>query len=180
MAPSGRRGTDLSNLNKAQVKHAAVLALFVPVEEQVHLLLTKRVTYPGVHSGQMSFPGGRKEIGDPDYQATALRETHEEIGVPSERITLKGALTPLYIPPSNFYVEPFVGILNKHQPFTPEAREVESIHLVPFDDILNEVNVHYEEHLLGGIKTKVPFYLLNNQKVWGATAMIISELKSLF
>lgn len=180
MAPAGRKGLDLNKLNKEKVKHAAVLALFVVRQNTAHLLLTKRVSYGGVHSGQMSFPGGRKEAGDTDYRATALRETFEEIGATPENITLKGALTPLYIPPSNFYVEPFVGILNRDQEFVRELREVESIHLIPFHEVLNKANLRYEDYVLGGVPTKVPYYHLNQQKVWGATAMIISELKSLF
>jgi 8-oxo-dGTP pyrophosphatase MutT (NUDIX family) len=180
MAPAGREGLDIEQLDKANVKHAAVLALFTEIEQEAHLVLTKRVSYPGVHSGQMSFPGGKKEQQDENYMQTALRETEEEIGVHANNVEVAGELSPLYIPPSNFYVQPFIGFLNNHQSFKAQELEVEKIHLIPFYEVLQAENQSFQDFNRNGQIVQVPVFKLDNQIVWGATAMMISELKSLY
>ncbi len=180
MAPIGRENLDLKKLNKQKVKHAAVLALFTEVNNQAHIILTKRVAYKGVHSGQISFPGGKKEAADSNYQATALRETEEEIGVSPTNVDVLGALTPLYIPPSNFYVEPFLGCILNIQKFTPQPREVAEILLIPFSDILKESNQSYEKFTRNNVEMEVPVFKVHNETVWGATAMMLNELRTLY
>ncbi len=180
LAPEGRALLDIDKLDKRKVKHAAVLALFMEHKRRPALILTKRVSYPGVHSAQMSFPGGKKEDTDNNYRETALRETHEEIGVAPEHISVKGALSPLYIPPSNFYVQPYVGILHEKQPLFPQAGEVDKIHLIDFEQLLDDTYLRYEDFQRNGLNMRVPLFMLNGEKIWGATAMMISELRSLF
>lgn len=180
MAPVGREHLNLKNLDQKKVKHAAVLALFTEVNNQAHIILTKRVSYLGVHSGQISFPGGKKENSDTNYQATALRETEEEIGVLSTNVDVLGALTPLYIPPSNFYVEPFLGCIKNSQKFTPQPREVAKILLIPFHEILSETNQSFEKFNRNNIEVEVPVFKVHNETIWGATAMMLNELRTLY
>lgn len=180
MAPLGRENQNIEALNKAKVKHAAVLILFTEVNEKPCFILTKRVKYPGVHSGQMSFPGGKKETYDANYEATALREAQEEIGLEPNNVEVLGALTPLYIPPSNFYVESFLAFLKKPQTFVPQHTEVETIHYIFFDQFIKEDSVKEKPFSQNSLEINIPVFELNEQIIWGATAMILSELKTLY
>lgn len=96
---------------------AAVMMLFYPKNNETHLVLIVRNAYNGVHSSQIAFPGGKYETTDADYEETALRETHEEVGVPPEKIEIVKHFTPMYIPPSNFLVHPFLGIAREELMF---------------------------------------------------------------
>jgi len=99
---------------KKSAKKAGVLALFYPsVSKQTMLALILRKTYKGVHSAQIGFPGGKFEATDGSLRVTALRETEEEIGVNQNKVTVLKKLTEVYIPPSNFFVQPFLGYTNK-------------------------------------------------------------------
>lgn len=179
MAPLGRRQTWPESLNLSRVRRAAVLMLLTDAADRPELILIKRTQYPGVHSGQISLPGGKKEDTDLNYEQTALRETEEEIGVPPHLIKLIGPLSELYIPPSNFLVQPYLGISDRKLNFKPEKIEVQLV--IPID--LNKLfhpksqgEFYVESH---GIQIKVPAYKVNEHIIWGATAMMISELKEL-
>lgn len=162
-------------------KRAGVMALFYPdIESETKLALILRKTYKGVHSAQIGFPGGKVEPNDISLEATALRETHEEIGVPTQQIEVLKQLTEVYIPPSNFYVQPYLGISKATPQFIKQEEEVEAIVEVSLshfmDDsvvITSEVPTSYEK------KVKVPAFELNGHIVWGATAMMLSEIKDL-
>lgn len=162
-------------------KQSAVLALFYPDRhEQTTFALIQRKTYNGVHSAQISFPGGKVEEQDLDLEFTAKRETQEEIGVHSVKIEIIKKLTQIYIPPSNFAVQPFLGILDHTPDFVLEETEVEEILEVSLVDFINEnsvvtktVSTSYNK------KIDVPAYFLNGHVVWGATAMMLSEVKDL-
>ncbi len=169
------------NLRAKKPRKAAVVSLFYPdFDSNTRLLLILRKTYEGIHSNQVGFPGGKVEEGDTGLSYTALRETHEEVGIHPEKINLIRPLTEIYIPPSNFMVQPFLGIMNETPLFIPQESEVEEVIEVSVTDFLNDnavateiVNTSY------GIKIDIPVYKLNDYTVWGATAMILSEVKEL-
>lgn len=161
-------------------KQAAVMMLIYPKDNIPYFVLIERMESKGAHSGQIAFPGGRKEDQDSDLSITALRETHEEIGVTPELMQLVRAATPMYIPPSNYMVYPYLAFAKATPTFHLQTSEVQSIIEVPLTDLLNDDN---ETHTLLSTsymkEAKVPCYLFNNQIVWGATAMILSEFKAL-
>ena len=161
-------------------REAGVLLLFYPYKAngykpELYLTLTRRHEYPGVHSGQISLPGGRREKGE-SLQTTALRETTEEIGVSPEKIEVMGELSVLYTPPSNFCIYPFVAFSPARPTFQPDPREVAELIEVPLD-LLVDPTIRKEEtwHFENYGKRQVPFFDVYGHKVWGATAMILSE-----
>ncbi|AXO79853.1 CoA pyrophosphatase [Olleya aquimaris] len=162
-------------------RQSAVLALFYPdLEAQTKLILILRKTYKGVHSGQVGFPGGKVELEDHDLKHTALRETHEEVGVSPELVTVYKKLTQVYIPPSNFYVQPFIGVADSTPIFTKQDSEVEDLLEVYLSDLLSESNLTQKIVTTSyGADVQVPAFNLNNHLVWGATAMMLSEVKDL-
>ena len=167
------------NIKKA--KKAGVMALFYPDKQaKTHLVLILRKTYKGVHSAQVGFPGGKLEPKDASLEAAAVRETFEEIGVPENNIEVIRALTQVYIPPSNFYVYPFLGIIKETPKFLKQDKEVEAVIEVPLQHFLNDNNVVIETLKTSySAQVEVPAFKLNNHIVWGATAMMLSEIKDL-
>jgi 8-oxo-dGTP pyrophosphatase MutT (NUDIX family) len=163
---------------------AAVLLLLYPHKaedypSELHLVLTRRTEYPGTHSGQISLPGGRRE-GEESLQATALRETREEVGVPPDKVEVIGQLSPLYTPPSNFCIYPFVAFSTQRLRFQPEPLEVAEIIEVPLSLLLDSTTRREEVwHFPNKGERSVPFFNVFGHKVWGATAMILSEFLSL-
>jgi 8-oxo-dGTP pyrophosphatase MutT (NUDIX family) len=162
-------------------KKAAVTALFYPDEKQVtKLILILRKTYRGVHSAQVGFPGGRREDADESLSHAALRETWEEVGVPIADIKVIKAMTELYIPPSNFTVYPYFCFTSKTPIFVKQDDEVEELIEVMLTDFMDELSVTSVEVMTSLKKEmEVPAYRLNGHIVWGATAMMLSELKDL-
>ena len=163
------------------VNVSAVLLLLYPKNNNVHFALIERSDYKGVHGGQISFPGGRNEEGE-SLKETAIRETEEEIGVKKEDIQILGELTEVYISASNFLVTPFVGFLDYTPQFTPEKREVKQVLEVALDDLMNEENVKVKKIEIktydkNKLYIEAPYFSLNNKVVWGATAVILSEIK---
>ncbi|MBQ0770194.1 MAG: CoA pyrophosphatase [Bizionia sp.] len=168
---------------KEYIKNArksAVMALFYPnADNETEFVLILRKTYKGVHSAQVGFPGGKLEGNETNEQA-ALRETEEEIGVSQNRIKVIKEMTSLYIPPSNFFVQPFIGFLETTPEFIKQESEVEAILKVKLIDFFNEENVVTKNVSTSyGAQVAVPAYKLNNFLVWGATAMMLSEVKDL-
>lgn len=163
-------------------KKAAVLALFYPdFNEETHLVLIKRKTYKGVHSAQLAFPGGKVEAVDKDFQETALRETEEEIGVPRTSIDIIKPLTQLYIPPSNFEVFPFLGKVAHTPTFIRQESEVEDILAVSLKNFFNDSCVcNVKVATSYNLEVEVPAFNFDGHIVWGATAMMMSEIKVLF
>ncbi|MGC1632200.1 MAG: CoA pyrophosphatase [Gelidibacter sp.] len=162
-------------------RKAGVMALFYPdLEQNTCLILILRKTYSGVHSAQVGFPGGKLEMEDPSLKYAALRETFEEVGVPIENMTVLKAMTSVYIPPSNFMVYPFLGITLQTPLFLKQDDEVEDLIEVTLDDFLNDANVGSQMLMTSLEKeVEVPVFMLNGHTVWGATAMMLSELKDL-
>lgn len=179
MLPPERDKVKLESITHSNPKRAAVLALLYPKQELPHIVLMKRSSYPGVHSDQISFPGGKLEDFDKNLEQAAVRESNEELGILPSRVSILGELTPVYIPPSNFLVNPFVGFSEERPEFVPDKKEVTEVLEVPFSDILNPDNLSNVKLKVRGNQIEVPAYTLNGHVVWGATAMVISELTSL-
>ena len=162
-------------------KASAVLSLFYPKNDLAHLLLIVRSSYPGVHSSQIAFPGGKKELEDLNLQETALREANEEVGISPTEIEIVKQWSDLYIPPSNFMVSAFMGISQQPQNFVLQPDEVSGIIELPVNDLLNDSlvqNVRMTTSYATDIE--VPAFVINDHIVWGATAMILSEIKETF
>lgn len=176
MSPIPRRGTEPGYVPPIPPRRGGVLALFYPHNGTLHLPLILRPTYEGTHSGQVSFPGGGQEAGDADIVATALRETHEEVGIPPEAVEILGPLSKLYIEPSNFEVYPVVGWMAQRPHFRIDPYEVARLLEVPFADFGKAENRFEEQWNLRGRQVTVPFFKIQGQIVWGATAMMLSEL----
>jgi 8-oxo-dGTP pyrophosphatase MutT (NUDIX family) len=159
-----------------QPRLGGVLILLYQADDELYLVLTRRRDDLQAHAGQVSFPGGRHEAPE-TLQATALRETYEEIGIPAEALCILGELSSLYILPSDFEVCPFVAYYqNGTRPsFKPDSREVAEIIEVPLSHLLNPSTRVEEEWELRGYPVSVPFFQVNHHKVWGATAMMLSE-----
>ncbi len=165
-----------AELRKNAIK-SSVLILFYEKENEPHIVFIRRPDYNGVHSGQISFPGGRWEMTDKSLYHTALRESREEIGVNTHKVMYSGKLTDLYIPPSNYLVSPYVAIYDGGCRFEPDPAEVAEIIEVPFlfffkASALKNVNI-----LVRGTESlNTPAFVYNNNIIWGATAMILNEL----
>lgn len=182
MAPENRiNELQESRLKKENAKKAAVMALFYPNDHQLtHLLLILRKTYKGVHSNQIALPGGKVEHTDVDLQATALRETHEEVGVPSEQVQVIRSISQVFIPPSNFEVQPFIGLYKEPSPFIRQESEVEALVEVSLLDFLDDTKIFQQKLSTSyGENIAVPAFKLNGYTVWGATAMMLNEIKEL-
>lgn len=182
MAPPYREELIKNQKNKFyNAKQAAVLALFYPDRNYItHLVLILRKTYKGVHSAQVGLPGGKREPEDLSLKQTALRETEEEIGVNVRDIKILKALSNIYIPPSNYIVQPFLGISEITPKFIKQDEEVEGIIEIALKDLIND-DVVIKKNVLTSYNTKieVPAFNLNGHVVWGATAMMLSEIKDL-
>lgn len=179
MAPKERiqalKNLDVESKNP---RIAAVMMLFYPKKGKTHLTLIVRNAYNGVHSSQIAFPGGKYESTDLDYKETALRETNEEIGVLPEKIEIIKHFTPMYIPPSNFLVHPYLGIAKEELSFFPDVREVADIIELPLSVFLDdEIIIEATLSTSYGNNILVPAFNIQNHVVWGATAMILSELR---
>lgn len=179
MAPPERievlRNIDVSTYNP---REAAVLMLFYPRNDQTNLALILRNSYNGVHSSQIAFPGGKVETYDRSLCDTALRETHEEIGVSPDKINVVRSFTELFIPPSNFIVHPFFGFSNSELIFTPDPSEVAGLVEFPVAQFLDDQTIVHNTMATSYSKSiAVPTFKIGDHYVWGATAMILSELK---
>jgi 8-oxo-dGTP pyrophosphatase MutT (NUDIX family) len=159
-------------------RKAAVMMLIYPKNDKSHLALIVRNTYPGVHSAQIGFPGGKVEIEDESLTHTALRETHEEIGIHPDNIKVIKTFTEVFIPPSNFIVAPFLGISYSELEFMEQEEEVAGIIEFPLLDFLDDKTiVNKIMNTSYGNNIEVPTFKINEHYVWGATAMMMSELK---
>ncbi len=180
MAPVSRPKSDFYIKNKIVPKKGGVLVLVYELNQQIYVLLTLRKEYNGVHSKQVSFPGGKFEDGDGNLLNTALREANEEVGIKINQVEIISNLTDLYIPPSNFLVSPYLAFTSKRPSFEIQEAEVEQLIEIPLKELFDENNKSIKEVLLSdGNIIEVPCYLSQDNVIWGATAMIISELEEL-
>ncbi len=167
---------------KRNPKKAAVMALFYPdMGNNTNLLLILRNTYPGIHSNQIGLPGGKVEVGDKSLLDTALRETREEVGADPANIRVIRHLTDIFIPPSNFEVTPYLGLYQKERPFLLQEEEVAELVEVPLYEFMDDRKIIYQKLTTSYAKNvEVPAFKLKGYTVWGATAMMLSEIKELF
>jgi 8-oxo-dGTP pyrophosphatase MutT (NUDIX family) len=184
MVMSGYQRPDLARVmaQEPPPRRSAVLVLLHPVEKALHTLLMLRPAYDGVHSGQVGFPGGHHEPDDADDAATALREFGEETGADVEGFTILRTMTPVYIPPSRALVTPVLAYATALGPLRPDPREVASLIHTPVahllrDDILKRTRMHVRA---AGRELDVPYWDVQGHVVWGATALMIAELRSMF
>mgnify|MGYP000545445655 CR=1 FL=1 len=158
-------------------KKSAVMILLYEKEGEIYFPLIQRQDYKGVHSGQISFPGGKMDKTDSSLLETAFRETEEEVGIDRTELSYIGELTELYIPPSNFMVHVYVSFHSGTPSFVKEEKEVKEILEVPYSSVMDDGNIKETEVLIqGGMKLKTPYLDLNDKVVWGATAAILVEL----
>lgn len=179
MAPVTRPVQEFIPSAYPDARIGCVLILLFPVEDALHVALIKRPDYDGVHSGQISFPGGKLEAGDASFYDAALRETEEEIGVRRNTIIYIGDLSKVYIPPSNFFVHPFVAYSNHTPVFNRDIREVQEIIQMPLHILQNPHNKSHMHVQRGELDFEVPCYVFESHRIWGATAIMLSELELL-
>lgn len=168
--------TRLSFKKPEETKKAGVLILLYPKNNIYYLVFIQRPTYNGAHSGQISFPGGQFEEADDNLIKTALRESYEEIGICTEDVKVLGSLSPLYIPVSNFEVKPVVGYLSYTPKFKADPIEVNHIIELPLYEVADIQNKDEVDMHIRGEVFRVPCFYPASYKIWGATAMILSEL----
>jgi 8-oxo-dGTP pyrophosphatase MutT (NUDIX family) len=187
LAPSFRKEFIKLNSNKLlNSKKAAVIAALYEDDNKVRLILILRNTYNGVHSNQIGFPGGRVEDYDKTLFDTAIRETYEEIGVRVQKNELIRELHEIYIPPSNFNVYPFLVILNHPPSFVKDDKEVKEVITIDLESLLNCKITQTQIPIPAKLKelniqndVEVPAFKLAGYNVWGATAMMLSEIRDL-
>jgi len=180
MMPSISDRSRFSLAAREDARPGGIMILFYQKGGCWYFPLIQRPDYDGVHAKQISFPGGKKDTDDKNLITTALRETYEEIGIKTNHIEVLGSLTELYIIASNFNVLPVVGFINERPEFFADAYEVDEILEVKVDDLMQDANRKEKPlTILQGITIHAPYFDLNSKVVWGATAMILSELKTI-
>lgn len=157
-------------------RSAAVLILLYPSDNDLRLILTVRSELLTNHRGEVSLPGGSKDPEDAHVVATALREANEELGINTEQISIWGQLSPIYVAASNFSISPVVGFDEQPPILTPNHHEVSAVLTVSLRELLDPAIVLVEQWNLHGHEVEVPYFLVDGHKVWGATALILSEL----
>ncbi|MFN8134549.1 MAG: CoA pyrophosphatase [Bacteroidales bacterium] len=156
---------------------SAVLILLYPVDGSLKTVVILRNEYDGMHSGQISLPGGKAEDTDIDFEYTALREAHEEIGIDTSKIEIIGQLSRFYVRPSNFIVYPFVGFCWQQPLFSPDPVEVQRIIEIDiFDEIRYDKIISRTLTFKNHASVTAPGFVVGGEFMWGATAMMISEL----
>ena len=166
------RANSFTEKDLMEARKASVVFIIYPNDNKWEGVLIKRASYDGVHSKQIAMPGGEREPADTSDLDTAIRECEEEIGVRLKKAHIIGALSPLYIPPSRFYVRPYLAYLESKPQFNIDTKEVEEILIVNIERLCSE-NLWAEFEIKG---IKVPGFELDGNVVWGATAMMLAEI----
>lgn len=179
MASSDRMKKNFPRSPGKDARFAAVLILLYPENGSVHTVLMQRPEYDGIHSGQISFPGGKREPSDVDNVQTALREANEETGVDAENINIIGTLTPLFIPVSNMLVTPIVGWTKEIPVFHHHTGEVVFLINADLRKFLDPLMVKVKPFQIHGETIEVKYFDYDGNMIWGATAMILHELLTL-
>ena len=181
MAPVNRPLESALYGEKDSYRKSAVALILIEEEQDCKIVLTQRKIYEGNHSGQVSLPGGKFEDGDENLYETAIRECYEEVGVSLTEEYYIGKLSTVFIPVSKFQVEVHAFYLEETPDFVKDDNEVEAIFTIKVSDLLNDENVKQTDISLQNklILKNVPYFALENKIIWGATALMLSELKDL-
>ncbi|ADX68309.1 MULTISPECIES: NUDIX hydrolase [Weeksella] len=177
-SPPYRGKYDIEAIKRTNPKVASVMIMLYENEEkEVEFPIILRVIYNGIHSNQLSLPGGQFEEFDVTMDQTAVRETSEEVGVDEMQIEVLKQLTELYVPPSNFLIYPFIGYYPQVPEFVPSEEEVQ--HIIPINlEAFLEAEISSFEYDFSGNIVEMPGYDIGeNVYLWGATAMILEEFK---
>ena len=171
--PEGRKLFEVNT----PLKSAAVLILIYPDENNnASTVFIKRSSYDGHHSDQISLPGGKVDTNDKSLEETAIRESHEEIGINRQDVNIIGALSNIQIPTSSFNVTPFIGIIPYNPLFKADNNEVADIITISLTELI-DLQIQFTHKLIKNTSYKIPYFPLNKEVLWGATAMIINELR---
>lgn len=156
---------------------SAVLILLYPIDKQLYTVVILRNKYDGAHSGQISLPGGKREESDKDFMQTALREAQEEIGINLENIEIIGQLSRFYVKPSNFIIYPFIAFQSERPVFHPDPKEVQRVIEINISEEISYPMIASKTLTFrNSIRINAPGFNIGNEFMWGATAMIFSEL----
>jgi len=177
LAPEMRLNDLRLGVTPDQAIESAVLIILYPFKNRLHTVVILRNEYDGAHSGQISLPGGKSEQSDIDFQHTALREAEEEIGIKPSDMEIIGQLSLFYVRPSNFVIYPYIAYCAQRPDFYPDATEVQRIIEI---DIFDEINfkkiVNKTITFKNMMQVNAPGFEVGGEFMWGATAMIFSEL----
>ncbi|WP_107037984.1 NUDIX hydrolase [Brumimicrobium mesophilum] len=182
MSPMGRGRSSEALSRSINHRESAVALIIYEYQNELKCILTERSPYRGMHSGEICFPGGKMEESDEDLKQTAMRESVEEIGLKYEGFELLGKLTPVFIPVSNFSIQPFVFYYTQAPVFVPNIREVAEIFTFPIQQLFEKDIIKKTRIKLSGnrVLDDTPYFDINNKVVWGATALILHEFKRIF
>lgn len=178
MAPS-IRPPGLAGFNGSNPRSSGVMILLFPSEQGISTVFILR-TPGGPHGGQISLPGGKQESSDADLAETARRETFEEIGVEPRLLNEIGTLTPLYVPHSNYIIQPVISWVGFHPVFVPDRKEVAGVLITPLKQLFDPDNRKTMTLHRSGAEITAPYYAASGHRIWGATAMIMSEFERIF
>jgi 8-oxo-dGTP pyrophosphatase MutT (NUDIX family) len=177
MAPHPRHGWK-PGFAPDEARPAAALLLIYPVAGAATILLTKRTPHLPSHKGQVSLPGGALDPGETIEQA-ALREAQEEVGIPAGIVSVVGRLTPVHIPVSGFVLSPVVGTMATRPDMVAEAGEVERIIEAAVADLADPARHRRVTRVRDGLEFDMPYFDIDAEEIWGATAMVLSEFVTL-
>jgi 8-oxo-dGTP pyrophosphatase MutT (NUDIX family) len=179
MAPPGRLSVEeyLKRKDAKPTKSAVLISLF-PDKDSIFTVFILRPQEQGVHSNQISFPGGKSEPHDKSLEETALRETSEEVGIHPDEVAVIGHLTSIYIPVSNYLVLPVLGLMDARPHFSVNFSEVKQVIECDCRLLLDPAAKGHAQFTSGaGSLIDAPYYRIHHHLIWGATAMMISELE---
>ncbi|MCR9250974.1 MAG: CoA pyrophosphatase [bacterium] len=181
MAPKSIEGSRLRFTQNEKTRAGGVMIMLYEQNGEVFFPLIQRPNYDGVHGGQVSFPGGKREENDTDTFHTAVRETEEEIGVPARQIEIIGSLTEFFVGASNNLVLPVIGTSNDQPTFIPDQHEVSEVVEAKVTELLDDSLVKEKVITVAGgqVQLNSPYFDIQNKVVWGATAMMLSEFKDI-
>ncbi len=181
MAPFIRKAENFTFTKKDNSIQGGVLILLYPHLDELYIPLMLRSEYGGAHSGQVSFPGGKKERSDKNLIETALRESEEELGIPSHRVEILGTLSDLFISVSNFNVLPVIGYIKERPDFRKDPHEVDELIEAPISHLLLSTTSKIKNiKVPSGFELEAPYYQVERHSVWGATAMMLSEFLAIY
>jgi 8-oxo-dGTP pyrophosphatase MutT (NUDIX family) len=192
-----RKEVTLARIRRAIARHnpvlrpefgraAAVLVPLLPRPEGLHVLFTERSMELRSHAGQISFPGGSVDPGDPDVRAAALREAREEVGLREEHVEVLGTIDdcPTFV--TGYVITPLVGVVDPlaftaagRYPWEPSPAEIAALHELPLSGFLDPANLRVEMREREGVQFELYWYTVDGNVVWGATARILNQLITL-